>query len=171
MEAERIAEARVVTAGFLVRRQLRSWLGPGKGSSDDLETWLRKVQNAHTFGQHIDRAEKQILEMLAFAKAAPPEVTDAVDEAAALFFNGTEWLTEFAATPRPRGGDIADWVNLRDMAWNDLARCVTVIDTRLPTAGLLQTARRYAAETQAEYPTTERFLKRAAGKLENIHRN
>lgn len=172
LQAERTTRTKSATshvgaAAFLARRQIRSWIGEGSGSPDDLESWLRMTQNAGTFGMHIDRAEARFVDILEQASTATPEIAARAREAAALFFNGTRRLNEFAAMSQPMDADELDrFSTLREMAWTDLRDCVLLIDTELETDGLLQYAREKDAQRRAEHPTLESLIDRSISQLE-----
>jgi hypothetical protein len=167
-ERQRTADARLGATAFLVRRQLRSWLGKESGSPDDLEGWAHQAQSMSNYTQHVDRAETRFIEMLSLAPDASPSVASATRTAAAQFFNGTEKLNEFLATSRPTGIDVADWVELRNMAWEDLRDCVNTLDTDVGLTELLSESRRLDAARRAKHPTVGTLIGRWASALERL---
>ena len=167
-ERERAAGARIAATGFLVRRQTRSWLGDGEGSPDEFETWIRDAQNAGMLAKHLDVAESRFVEMLARAPDAAPNVSASVRTAAVLFFNGASRLNEFVTTPRPSGIEIADWVNLRDIAWKDFWDCVRTLDEQVGIDVILKEARLLKAKRRAELPSTKVLIGKFADGLARL---
>src|SRR5437867_12758162 len=93
-ERARTADARISTNAFLLRRQLRSWLGIEPPRDRGLEEWLRDARTLQTFGTELDIAERRIVESLATAGDASPAVAVRLREAFVLFLAGTNRLNE-----------------------------------------------------------------------------
>ncbi len=168
-ERERSAGARIAAIAFLARRQLRSWLGPGQGSPDAFETWLRDAQNAGALARHLDIAESRFVELLALAPDAEANVATGVRSAAVHFFAGASRLNNYVATPRPNGIEIADWINLRDNAWRDFRDSIRILDDQVGMVALLREARILDARRAAETPSMEALIGRLADGLAQIH--
>ena len=148
-EREGAAGARIAATGFLVRRQIRSWLGEGEGSPSYLETWIN-AQKAGMLTTHLNAAESRFVEMLARAPDAAPTVSASVRTAAVLFFDGASRLNEFVNTPQPKGRKIADWVDLRDIAWRDFRDCVRTLEDHVGIDVILKEAITLDAKRRAE---------------------
>lgn len=130
-------ESRTSTVAFLLRRQLRSWLGMTPERDDGLETWLREAQNAQTFKKQLDTAEARLVELAQLAAEASPQVATRIRQAYVLFLAGTGRLNEYAATPRPAGAGLLDWTRLRTDAEKDLQGCLAALENGPINAELL----------------------------------
>ena len=167
-ERERVSGARIAATGFLVRRQIRSWLGEAAGSEDDFEIWIRDAQNAGSLRKHLDVAESRFVEMLGHAAEAARDVAASVRTAAVLFFSGASRLNDFVNTPQPHGIAIADWINLRNIAWRDFRDCVRKLDDDVGVAVLLQEAQLLDAKRKAEFPSANVLIQKFAKGLAKL---
>lgn len=148
------ANARINTIAYQLRRQIRSWVGEPGGvevgpDGEDFEQWIRDTQNRHTFGEHLDRAEQRLDELMKSRPEATPAVGEALDRACLLFLEGTRRLNEYASTPRPGFERIFEWVQLRQDAEKDLRACVAALERGAIAGSLLEAEQRLAAERAA----------------------
>jgi hypothetical protein len=118
--------------------------------------------------EHLDVAERRVIELLRRAPEAEPRISNAIRTVAAYFFNGTECVNQFADTPRPDGVGIVDWVNLRTIAWHDLSDCVRQLDQRVGVDQLVNEARLLRARRRAQFPSIDSLLGRFAYALERL---
>jgi len=167
-ERRRSAHAKIGASAFLARRQLRSWLGAGSGSPDDLGEWVRDAQSAGLLAKHLDIVEGRFVELLSFAVDAEPAVASAVQSAAVHFWAGTRRLNEFLSTPCPDGIEAAEWMGLRDNAWLDLRDCVRILDQKAGANALLKEARALDAKRAADDPSAATLIARFDRGLERL---
>lgn len=136
----REVDSRISTVGFLLRRQLRSWLGmDGEGGANKnpispLTRWVER--NRPSYSDHVTRAEQRLEEMASLAGEASPEVATGVKAAFVLFLSGSRRLNQWASTERPNDETEFDYDRLPMDATKDLTSCITalergVIDTNL----------------------------------------
>jgi len=136
----REVDSRISTVGFLLRRQLRSWLGmDGEGGANknpisQVTRWVER--HRLDYSDHVARAEQRLEEMASLAGEASPEVSTGVKAAFVLFLGGTRRLNQWASTDRPRDETEFDYDRLPMDAEKDLTSCITalergVIDTNL----------------------------------------
>ena len=62
------AESRASTVAFLLRRQLRAWLGADRGKADSLAKWIEESRENRTLGKQIDIAEQRAFELATLAE-------------------------------------------------------------------------------------------------------
>lgn len=136
-ENRRAVDARISALGYLLRRQLRSWLGIELHETDGLENWLRSAQNAQMFGEHIDHAEHTVIDMVTLASRASEDISERVREAYVFFLAGTDRLNRYASTSRPSGDELWDWMQLRRDAENDFRDCLAVLEANIVDRRLL----------------------------------
>lgn len=153
-DAARVADARINTLAYQLRRQLRSWVGTPAGNDveldgDDFERWILDARNAHTFGEHLDRAEQRLDELMKLRPEATPAVGEALDRACLLFLEGTRRLNEHVSTPRPGFERIFEWVQLRQDAEQDLRACVAALERGVIAGSLLKAEQTLADERAA----------------------
>ncbi len=71
------ANARASTTGFLLRRQLISWIGE-EPDDQHFESWIVTAQNANVLGRHLDTAEGRAIELANLAAETSPRVATAL---------------------------------------------------------------------------------------------
>jgi len=113
LQAPRLAEdatdARIGPIAFLLRRQLRSWIGT---DNMDLFRWIDRSTQAGTLRQHLDRAESRAEDLAALASGASPSVRQGVSDAFVFLCSAAEAITHVGA--KHRDMSIADTLELLD---------------------------------------------------------
>jgi hypothetical protein len=151
-ESRRMADARLGSIGFLLRRQMLAWIGHAQTSSDVFETWIRDAQNRNSFTRELDAAERRITEAANLAPAASQQLARAIRDAYALFFAGAECLNQYVASSRPANHKLMSWFQLRDDAEKDFRDCVRQLESGVIYPGLLEADEIIAAKRFAESP-------------------
>src|SRR5687767_6968093 len=55
-----VARGKASALGYILRRRLRTWLGPDSDNENDLERWLRAARNDQRFEKELAAAEADI---------------------------------------------------------------------------------------------------------------
>jgi hypothetical protein len=121
-DRQRAAETRLAALAFLLRRQLRSWLGIDPPLRSGFETWLRNSQNNGTLARQLDEATSVVQELLELAGDVVEEKSLQLQALYVTYLAGTNRLNEYVATPRQGEGGNAflKWHQLGQDAQREL---------------------------------------------------
>ena len=136
-ERRRTAEARISTSAFLLRRQLRSWLGIHPPRDEALDAWLKMARENGSLKDELDIAERRFAELTELAAEASREIANNVRRAYVLFLAGTNRINEFVSTPEPRDGEFFDWQRLKTDAEKDFKECLKTLEAAPISTDLL----------------------------------
>lgn len=125
---KRAVEARISGAAFLLRHQLRSWLGIHPTRERGVKDWLEMARENQSFGLELDRAQETMIGLVEIAPEAGGRISKQIAKAYVLFLAATNGLTIHDATPRPQGGGFFDWYRLLTDAEKDLEACLAVLE-------------------------------------------
>lgn len=137
-ERRRAADARVSALAFMLRRQLRSWVGIEPERQKGLEEWQREARSGDSFALELDRAETRVMEILAVADEASEYVAGSVREAAIYFLAGTNRLNQFVGTPQPTSRKIPDWLQLCKDAERELHQAIHILQAKVIQPDILK---------------------------------
>lgn len=151
----RTVDARIETIAYQLRRQLRSWVGDCNEDEihrgEHLEKWIRDSQNTGLLGQHLDRAEHRLDDLMALRPDASPRAGRALDHAHVYFLEGTRRLNEYIAEGHPTSDKMWDWARLKVDTRKDLCDCVAELERHV-LSGTLVAERDLQQKRDAEDP-------------------
>lgn len=135
----RAVEAQVSGTAFLLRRQLRSWLGIEPHRERGMWDWLEQARQNDSFGAELDKAESRMEELARLAPEVGGRISAQVSGAYVLFLAATNRLNIHDSTPRPQGGGIFDWAQLINDAIKDTGECLAALEDGPISKDLLDT--------------------------------
>jgi hypothetical protein len=94
-EHRRAVRARVSVLAFLLRRQLRSWLG-SYPHDVSIWNWVERTQQDRSFDRHLDMAERRVLTLARLAPECDAKDAAVLDSLFLHFLVGTEDLNRVA---------------------------------------------------------------------------
>src|SRR5205814_2154257 len=68
---ERAARAQLSASAYLLRRELRAWVGETASQGDDFEEWIQDIQNARRFAVTMNSAIERAYGMMMLLSEAP----------------------------------------------------------------------------------------------------
>jgi hypothetical protein len=151
-DAEKTAIRGVSALAYLLRRLLRSWLGPDENNEDYLEDWIREGRNARTFDKEIRLGERDFRELMSLLADVPEETAGAARDAYLFYLEGTRRLTEYADTRRPSGPEFFDWLQKRHDAAADLRECKASLERGVIEIALLNAETMLRRKREEEEP-------------------
>jgi hypothetical protein len=114
------ANVRISAIPYALRRQLRSWLQPGKGKTQDQS--LARVQ------QHFPTAEARMADLLTLAADPSPHLQEYLREAYVRFYRGTqtinEQLDQTGGLTKGYTLDLSQWPRFEE----DFTACIALLD-------------------------------------------
>jgi len=135
---ERAARARISSLGYLLRRELLTWIGEAKSQGEDFDEWIRDSKNAGTLFKATDLAVARGHEMMTLLAEAPDPLAHAVRSMYVHLLEGVRRLRDYSKMGRPfEGTDIFKWVDLRTAAENDLRDCLAQLENHVIEPALL----------------------------------
>jgi hypothetical protein len=151
---------RIERIAYELYRQLRSWLGKitirdGELAATELEDWLVRQQNSGGIGQHLDRAEQRMADLMDLRADARPRGGRALDRAYVYFLEGTRRLNEYISTSRPTDSrESYNWRRLLTDAQADLSDCVSELQHNV-IWGLIAAERELRAKREEDDPLNQ----------------
>jgi hypothetical protein len=137
--AEKTAVSAVSALAYLLRRRLKSWLGPNEGDEDFLEEWLRDQRNAKTYDREIAAGERDFRELMALLADVPEFTAAAARDAYLFYLEGVRLLREYAEAGRPERIGFFAWIQKRHDAAADLRACKASLERGVIEVALLNT--------------------------------
>lgn len=153
--SSKAAHARASSLAYMLRRRIRTALGPVPDSEDTVEEWVRSSQNAGRLETEFRSIENDVSEIGAIASETPERVGAAVREATVLCLEGVRRLAEYATTERPDDEDIWTWMQMRRDAANDFRECVKVLEGDVIDPALIRVEFALKAKRESEEPFRE----------------
>ncbi len=124
----RAVESLVSGTAFLLRRQLRSWLGIEPHREQGIPVWREIAQRHESFKAEQDIAESRIEELARLAPEVGGHISERLTAAYVLFLDATNRLNEHSTTPEPPGGEVFDRLQLMGDAEKDLRECLAALE-------------------------------------------
>lgn len=160
----RLAENRIHAVAYLVRRQLRSWLGIEPELTEGLRVWLRQALESGNFKEDLDVAERRILELEELAPEAP-RLSAHLDAAFVRFPDATTRINTYISTREPASISPAAEEHAR-LLWDataDIRECLQALESGPVRMSLIEASDHVRAQRASEGP----FDRIAEGALES----
>jgi hypothetical protein len=154
-ERQKSADARINGIAYLLRRQLRSWLGIEPANADGLEGWVADSITAKALTKHLDTAEERATALVTLAPEASVAIANELHEAFVLFLAATNRINQRASTPRPSGAEELDWIQLIPDAAKDLRECLEALESGPVAVEMLNAETILRRTREAENPISQ----------------
>lgn len=129
--------ARMSALGYLLHRELRTWIGDVPDDEERIEMWTRDSQNAGTLAERIGAARSLLLEMMSLLADASAAKAAPLREAFVHFLEGSRRIQAYASQSRPSSAALFDWIQLRADAHADFRECIGALERGAIEPGLL----------------------------------
>jgi hypothetical protein len=139
MRAKARTRARLSSEGFMLRRQIRSWIGQEPKLRKGLRGWLELVRARGSFGAHITQAESRMIEIAALASEIGGDTEREISAAYQGFLRATSILTNFDAVS-PSDASRPTWQRSLEESEEQLRYCVQRLERDAITPRMLAAA-------------------------------
>ncbi len=151
-QRRRAVVSQINGTAFLLRRQLRSWLGIEPHREKGVSEWVDLAPKVEGSKAELDTAESRMEEIARLAPEVGGRISERVSAAYVLFLAATNRL---ATTPEPPGGEVFDWLQLTEDGEKDLRECLAALEDGPISQSLLDAHTELQERREREDPFTQ----------------
>lgn len=124
------AIAQMSAEGFLLREQLRRWVGPAK--SDEFQAFVEErapwAQGAAAVSRELGEAVNRASRLVGALAEVDDRRAKSARRTLVLVMEGVRRANEFRSTSRPHGSEFFDWVDLRTQGEQDCRDAIAALE-------------------------------------------